>query len=488
MKEFTAQQIADIVGGDLYGIDPDTPLSASVETDSREISPGDVFVARRGETTDGIEFAPSAVASGAALVIAEAVPTVDGQPLPSCVVADSTIALGKLASASVEALRDSMTVIAITGSSGKTSVKDLVSVLLAGAGNTVFPPNSYNNEVGVPLTALRATEDTRFLIVEMGAKSIGHIAYLTSLIRPDIAVELNVGTAHSGKFGSIDNTARAKAELVEALHPGGWAVLNADDVRVRAMHDQLATGVHTMWFSQTEPGGGDRSASESQTTVWASDVVTGASGRASFVLHLPEAEPTRVELALLGHHHVGNALAAAAVAHLCWVAPKVIATTLATAGAASRWRMELIDSPTGVTVINDAYNANPDSMRAALITLAEMGRGDSDNPPRRTVAVLGEMLELGEESLKAHDEIGRLVVRLNISRTIAVGPGAKPIYNAANLEGSWGNEATWVETVTEARDLLQAELQPGDLVLFKSSRDAGLRFLGDEIAGVSGGQ
>ncbi|MGX6451516.1 UDP-N-acetylmuramoyl-tripeptide--D-alanyl-D-alanine ligase [Brevibacterium paucivorans] len=481
MKEFTAQQIADIVGGELYGIDPQTTLSAGVETDSREVSTGDIFVARRGETTNGIEFAPSAIAAGAALVIAEAVPTVGDDTLPSCVVTDATVALGKLASASVEALRESMTVIAITGSSGKTSVKDLVSVLLAGEGETVYPPNSYNNEVGVPLTALQAGESTRFLVLEMGARSIGNLAYLTSLIRPDIAVELNVGAAHSGVFGSIDNTARAKAELVESLQEPGWAVLNADDPRVRDMQNVLAQGVNTMWFSEGEPTNPD-------STVWASNVTTGATGRSSFVLHLPGEEPAQVELSLLGQHHVSNALAAATVAHLCGVTARSIVTTLATAGAASRWRMELVDSPNGVTVINDAYNANPDSMRAALKTLAEMGRGDDENPPRRTVAVLGEMLELGDASVEEHDKIGSLVVRLNISRTIAVGEGARPIYQAANLEGSWGNEATWVENVSDARDLLQSELKPGDLVLFKSSRDAGLRFLGDEIAGVSGAQ
>ncbi len=195
-----------------------------------------------------------------------------------------------------------------------------------------------------------------------------------------------------------------------------------------------------------------------------------------------------MRLALVGEHHVGNALAAAAVACTCGVGVKSIVTTLATSSAASRWRMELIDSPSGVTVLNDAYNANPESMRASLKALAAMGRGDADSRPRRTFAVLGEMLELGDESVSAHSDIGELVVRLNITRTIVVGEGAKPIFNSANLEGSWGNEATWVATVAEAKDLLTAELAAGDIVLFKSSRDAGLRYLGDEIAGVSGAQ
>src|SRR5699024_174484 len=200
------------------------------------------------------------------------------------------------------------------------------------------------------------------------------------------------------------------------------------------------------------------------------------------------AGPPGARPALIRQHHVGTALAAAAVAPACGVGTKPIVTPLSTSSAASRWRMELIDSPSGVTVLNDAYNANPESMRASLKTLASMGRGDEENRPRRTFAVLGATPELGEESVSAPSDIGELVVRLNITRTIVVGEGAKPIFNAANLEGSWGNEATWVATAAEAKDLLNAELAAGDIVLFKSSRDAGLRYLGDEIAGVSGAQ
>lgn len=483
MKSFSAGEVAAALKGSLYGVSEDTMLTGEVVTDSRDVGPGDIYVARRGEQTDGITFAPAAVEAGAMLVIAEAVPAVDGEHLPTLHVSDATAALGQLASLNVSALRESgeLTVIAITGSAGKTTVKDLTSDLLLSVGETVWPPNSYNNEVGVPLTALRADETTRFLVLEMGARTIGNLSYLTSLIRPDIAVELNVGSAHSGVFGSVENTARAKSELVESLTSGGWAVLNADDARVRAMHDVLAPGVNTLWFS-SNPG------SEGAPVVRAGDIESHASGRTSFQLQLPDEEPLPVELALLGEHHVDNALAAAAVAHLCGVESRTIATTLGTSGAASRWRMELIDSPSGVTVLNDAYNANPDSMAAALKTLAAMGRGDDETPPRRTVAVLGEMLELGEDSVTAHDTVGRQAVRLNISRTIAVGEGARPIYQAAHLEGSWGNEAVWVATVAEARDLLNAELQPGDIVLFKSSRDAGLRYLGDEIAGISGAQ
>lgn len=488
MKRLTAAEIATAVNGELYGIDPETPLTAGVVTDSREVGPGDIYVARRGESFDGIEFAAAAIEAGATLIIGESVPTVDDEPLPTVVVADATEALGQLAKHSVEGLRETgeLTVIAITGSVGKTTVKDLAADLLAGEAETVWPPNSYNNEVGVPLTALRAGEDTRFLVLEMGARSIGNLAYLTSLIRPDIAVELAVGTAHSGVFGSIENTARAKAELVESLTAGSTAVLNADDPRVAHMHEVLAPEVETLWFSQRESL--PEWVAEPDSVVRSTSMSTDSSGHPTFTLHLPGEEPREVRLALIGEHHVGNALAAAGIAHACGVGIKSIVTTLSTSSAASRWRMELIDSPSGVTVLNDAYNANPESMRASLKTLASMGRGDEETRPRRTFAVLGEMLELGDESVSAHADIGELVVRLNITRTIVVGDGAKPIFNAANLEGSWGNEAVWVATAAEAKDLLVSELSAGDIVLFKSSRDAGLRYLGDEIAGVSGAQ
>lgn len=488
MKRLTAADIATALGGELYGIDPETQLTAGVVTDSREIGSGDIYVARRGENFDGIEFAAAAVEAGAALIIGESVPTVDDSPLPTVVVPDATEALGNLARHSIEGLREDgeITVIAITGSVGKTTVKDLAADLLAGEAETVWPPNSYNNEVGVPLTALRADETTRFLVLEMGARSIGNLAYLTSLVRPDIAVELAVGTAHSGVFGSIENTARAKAELVESLVAGSTAILNADDSRVAGMREVLAPGVATLWFSQRESL--PEWVADDDSVVRGTGVTTDSSGHPTCDLLLPGEEPQQVRLALIGEHHVGNGLAAAAIAHACGVGVKSIVTTLSTSSAASRWRMELIDSPSGVTVLNDAYNANPESMRASLKTLASMGRGDEENGPRRTFAVLGEMLELGEESVSAHSAIGELVVRLNITRTFVVGEGAKPIFNAANLEGSWGNEATWVATAAEARDLLNAELAPGDIVLFKSSRDAGLRYLGDEIAGVSGGQ
>src|SRR5699024_1622264 len=236
-----------------------------------------------------------------------------------------------------------------------------------GVDETVWPPNSYNNEVGVPLPALRAVESTRFLALAVGARSIGNLPHLTNRLRPHIAVDLAGGTAHSALLRSIEHTARAKAELVESLTAGSTAVLNADDPRVAGMRDVLAAEVETLWFSQRESL--PEWVGQTDAIVRGTGVSTDASGHPTFTLSLPGEEPQDVRLALIGDHHVGNALAAAAIAHACGVGMKPIVTTLSTSSAASRWRMELIDSPSGVTVLNDAYNANPESMRASLKTL-----------------------------------------------------------------------------------------------------------------------
>jgi UDP-N-acetylmuramoyl-tripeptide--D-alanyl-D-alanine ligase len=220
-------------------------------------------------------------------------------------------------------------------------------------------------------------------------------------------------------------------------------------------------------------GVGESAAAE----VRATDVTLDAGGRASFELATP-AGTEQVRLRLYGEHHVGNALAAAAVALEAGMSLPDVAASLSAAGPASRWRMEVTERPDGVTVVNDAYNANPDSVRAALKALVAMGRG------RRTWAVLGEMLELGEASTAEHDAIGRLAVRLDVSRLVAVGEGARPVHTGAVQEGSWGEESVFVPDAEAAYALLSEQLRPGDVVLFKSSRDAGLRWLGDRVAGV----
>ncbi|WP_138442960.1 UDP-N-acetylmuramoyl-tripeptide--D-alanyl-D-alanine ligase [Sinomonas susongensis] len=485
MIEFSAAEIARITGGRLVG-DPQT-IPTHVTTDSREAREGSLYVAKPGERTDGHSFVGAAFAAGAVLALSEREVTDDaGIPFPAVVVTDAVLAMGALAKEAVRRIREAraargqaFTVVGITGSAGKTTTKDLVAGIFrstpdgsAGEAATISPQGSYNGEVGVPLTVFTADESTRYLVIEMGATGIGHIRYLADIVVPDIGVVLVVGSAHAGEFGGVENIAIAKGELVEALAPEGTAVLNFDDPRVRAM--EARTSARKSFFT-VHPETAEEAAGRG-TLVAAVDSHTDAEGRPVFGLSIGGDAPVPVHSRLIGAHHVGNLLGAAAAAHAAGVPTEAIAESLSAQGAASRWRMERTDRPDGVTVINDAYNANPESMRAALQTLAALG------PGRRTWAVLGAMLELGDESIAAHTAVGTLVVRLNIDRLVVVGREARPLYISAINEGSWGDECSFVEDIDEAYALLESELEPGDLVLVKSSNGVGLRHLGDRIA------
>jgi UDP-N-acetylmuramoyl-tripeptide--D-alanyl-D-alanine ligase len=472
MIALTAADIAHITHGRLTGDGDIVPTS--VVTDSREATPGSLYVAKPGEYADGHDFVDAAFERGAVLVLAErAVTDVDGKPYPAVVVDDAVLAMGALAAEAVRRIRsareqrgEEFTVIGITGSAGKTTTKDLLAGVLSQAGPTVAPQGSYNGEVGVPLTVFAADTETRFLVIEMGATGIGHIKYLAEMVQPDVGVVLVVGTAHAGEFGGVGNIATAKGELVEALSEHGTAVLNLDDGRVAAM--KTRTTARVLGFSASPATNED---------VEARNVVVNAAGHPEFELVLPDGGPSvHVRSRLIGGHHVTNLLAAAAAAFAAGIPAADIASSLSSQSAASRWRMERTERPDGVTIINDAYNANPESMRAALRTLADLGQG------RRTWAVLGAMLELGEDSIREHTAVGTQVVRLNISRLVVVGREARALYISAIQEGSWGDECSFTETAEEAYELLQRELQPGDLVLFKSSNGVGLRHLGDRIA------
>ncbi len=483
MISFTAAEIADLTNGRLAAEPGITP--GSVVTDSREATAGSLYVAKPGETADGHDFVGAAFALGAVLALVEHdVADAAGTDYPAVVVEDSVLAMGALAAESVRRIRArreaegaALTVIGITGSAGKTTTKDLLAGILAaesGAGQTVAPQGSYNGEVGVPLTVFKADYDTRYLVIEMGATGVGHIRYLADMVRPDIGVVLGVGTAHAGEFGGVENIAVAKGELVEALAPTGTAVLNLDDARVAAMAER--TGAVVLGYT-AQPARDGQSGSTGAGRVRADGVELNAGGCPGFELFLPgDAAGHRVTSKLIGAHHVANLLAAAAAAHAAGVAAPRIAAALSSQAAASRWRMERTERADGVTIINDAYNANPESMRAALRTLADLGQR------RRTWAVLGAMLELGPDSIREHMAVGTQVVRLNISRLVVVGREARSLYVSAVNEGSWGDECVFAETAEEAYQLLENELRPGDLVLFKSSNSIGLRHLGDRIA------
>ncbi|MDT4912272.1 MAG: UDP-N-acetylmuramoyl-tripeptide--D-alanyl-D-alanine ligase, partial [Pseudonocardiales bacterium] len=358
---------------------------------------------------------------------------------------------------------------------GKTSTKDLLAQLLARLGPTVAPPGSFNNELGHPYTVLRATRETRYLVLETSARGIGHIRYLTEIAPPRIGVVLNVGSAHLGEFGSREAIAQAKGELVEALPPDGVAILNTDDQLVAAMAARTGARVVTV---------GEGASAD----IRAEDVALDELGRPSFVLVTPDVRAD-VRLRLVGAHHVGNALAAAAVALECGLPVPAIAEALGAAAATSRWRMEISERPDGLLIINDAYNANPESMRAALKALASVARVRRA-AGGRSFAVLGEMAELGPDGPAEHDALGRLAVRLDISRVVAVGQQARPIQHGAALEGSWNGEASWVPDVDAALALLRRELRGGDVVLVKASRAASLERVALALAddAVSGAQ
>ncbi|MGW1287378.1 UDP-N-acetylmuramoyl-tripeptide--D-alanyl-D-alanine ligase [Streptomyces sp. NPDC001118] len=449
MIALSLAEIAAVVGGQTHDIpDPSVQVTGPVVRDSREVVPGSLFAAFAGERVDGHDFAPQVVEAGAVAVLAS-------RPVgvPAIVVEDVQTALGALARHVVRRL--GATLVALTGSAGKTSTKDLIAQVLQRKAPTVFTPGSLNNEIGLPLTALTATEETRFLVLEMGARGIGHIRYLTDLTPPKIGLVLNVGTAHIGEFGGREQIAQAKGEIVEGLPEDGSAILNADDPLVRAMAPR--TKAKVVLFGES-----------AEADVRAENVRLTDSGQPSFRLHTPSGA-CDVTMRLYGEHHVSNALAAAAVAHELGMSAEEIATALSEAGTLSRWRMEVTERPDGVTIVNDAYNANPESMRAALRALAAMGKG------RRTWAVLGKMAELGDEALAEHDAVGRLAVRLNVSKLVAVGGiEASWLQLGAYNEGSWGEESVHVSDAQAAIDLLRSELRPGDVVLVKASRSVGL--------------
>ncbi|WP_051466381.1 UDP-N-acetylmuramoyl-tripeptide--D-alanyl-D-alanine ligase [Pseudofrankia saprophytica] len=460
MIPVTLAEVAAATGGRLDGgAEPDA-LVTSVVVDSRLAEPGALFVALPGDRADGHDFAAAAAASGASAVLA-------ARPVgvPAVLVADPAAGLVTLAGH----VRDlaKAAVLAVTGSSGKTTTKDLLADLLGVLGPTIAPPGSFNNEIGLPLTLLRLEETTEYAALEMGARGIGHIAALCAVARPHVGLVLNVGSAHVGEYADgRAGIARAKGELAEAATD--TVVLNADDPLVAAMRPRAAGRVVT--FGRA--AGAD---------VRAERVEIDRAGRASFDL-LAGGERHRVTLGLVGAHQVSNALAAAAAAGAVGMTPAAAAEALAAARPRSRWRMEVTTAPSGLVVVNDAYNANPESMRAALRALVDLG-GASAEPAasrRRTWAVLGPMAELGAAADAEHAELGRFVAGLGVDRVLAVAEGARPLAAAAAAAGA---RTDWVDGVAAAADWLAAAgLGAGDVVLVKASRSYGLEKLARALA------
>lgn len=449
-----------VTGGRLHAAAVGAQLVTGVVADSRDVSPGDLFVAIPGERVDGHDFVEQAMARGACGVLSDR-----EVPAPAVIVDDTVHALGQLA-AHVRASLPEAKVVAVTGSSGKTTTKELLATVLELRGPVVAPVGSYNTDVGLPLTVLKADVNTRTLVLEMGARGAGHIERLCRIALPDVGVVLNVGSAHLGEFGSRAGIASAKAEMVSSLTDEGTAVLNADNPAVMAM--RRLTPARIVTFG-TSPG----------CDVRVVDVELDDCARPAFALE-HDGQRARVRLRLSGEHNAVNAAAAAAVGLSLGLSLADVAAALCEASP-QRWRMQVEVTRGGVTVVNDAYNANPESMAAGLKAVAEMARQRGV----RCWAVLGEMRELGPGSAEAHDAVGRLAVRLDVPRLIAVGEGARRIHLAASHEGSWAGESEWVPDAESALRVLESDVRPTDIVLVKASRAVGLEAVAEGLVAGS---
>jgi UDP-N-acetylmuramoyl-tripeptide--D-alanyl-D-alanine ligase len=464
MMALTVGEIAQLSHGVVSDLaDPAMRVIGPVVVDSRRVTHGCLFVAVSGARVDGHDFAAQAVADGAPVVLASRPVAV-----PAVVVGDTVRALGDLARGYLHRLADPV-VVGITGSSGKTSTKDIVGRLLSRLGPTVAPEGSFNTEVGLPLTVLRADADTRYMVLEYSARGLDHIAYLCGIARPQIGVVLNVGAAHLGEFGSRSVVAQAKGELVEALPDDGLAVLNADDDAVIAMASR--TGARAVTFGLG-----------ALADIRAVDVVLDELARPTFRM-LTAAGEVEVSLSLHGAHHVSNALAAAAVALELGLDLDTVAAVLAGIEAVSHWRMQVSERADGLVVINDAYNANPESMRAALAALAAMGSGGGADGVRgrRLHAVLGVMAELGPTAATAHRELGAAAALIGVHRLVVVGAAAQGIADGAIEAGLEPARVTVVDGVADALSLLEKDLGRGDVVLVKASRSADLQRVAEAL-------
>ncbi|MGV9427952.1 UDP-N-acetylmuramoyl-tripeptide--D-alanyl-D-alanine ligase [Streptomyces sp. NPDC003656] len=455
MHPLSLSTIAAVVSGKLADVpDPDVQVSEPAVFDSREAVPSSLFIALKGKNGDGHDYAASAIAQGAVAALAT-------RPLgvPAIVVDDVLQAFARLGQyLNSECL--TARVVGITGSAGKTSTKDFIAQVLPGT--VVATPQSFNNEIGLPLTITMAQDDTDYLVLEMGARHIGDIRDLTHVARPDISVVTNVGTAHVGEFGGRDNIAKAKGEIVEALEPGGLAVLNADDERVLPMRNRTRAQVVTYGLSE-------------EADIRATDLKTDNQGRASYTLHTP-AGSARVELKFVGDVQVHNSLAAAAIGIHTGLTVEEVADRLSAAMPRSRWRMETTTRADGVTIVNDAYNANPSSMPHSLDALDAMSRGKD----QRSIAVLGRMNELGADSRTEHIEIGRYAAALGLDRIILVGEEEEARWMLEGADDT-ENRVVHVPDADTALELLHSILQPGDVVLVKASRGVQLQDLAERL-------
>jgi UDP-N-acetylmuramoyl-tripeptide--D-alanyl-D-alanine ligase len=421
-----------------------------------------MFACIAGEHTDGHLYVNDAVARGAVVALAER--PVDG---PAVVVDDVVRSLGYLAGGVLRRTPGCRTV-GVTGSSGKTSTKDMIAAVLGAAGPTVAARGSLNNEIGLPLTVVDVDASTRYLVLEYSARGVGHIAYLCGIARPEVSVVLNVGTAHLGEFGSREAVAQAKGELVEALAADGVAVLCVDDPLVASMRTR--TNARVVGFGVAP-----------DAEVRVESLTLDADARPRFELVTPEGSVS-VALQVSGAHHAVNAAAAAAVGLVAGLSLADIAAELGLLSTLSPHRMQVSRRDDGLLVVDDAYNANPESVRAALETLATLAR------VRRGAswAVLGEMRELGDEADALHVSVGTQAATSGIDHLVVVGAEAGPIATGARSVPGWAGTVEVVADADLATAMVAAAVGDGDVVLVKASNALRLWRVAEGLLTVEG--
>lgn len=439
MIPMSLAQVAAVMDGELSETaDPEAVVTGGIEYDSRKAGPGGLFLAIPGDKVDGHDFAAKAAAQGA-------VATVATHPIdtPAIYVDDAIAALTRLAKHVAAASK--ARIIGVTGSNGKTSTKDVIGQLCAHLGKTVATEGNFNNELGHPYTVCRIEPDTEYVVLELAARGVGHITQLCEIAPPEFGVVLNVGISHLDGFGDIETTAVAKSELPRFLAEDGVAVLNADDPRVARMAEATKATVITYGIDEDA----DFTAVD----------LDPADGRHRFTVRAPDGRTAPVQLRQFGLHQVYNALAAIAVMWRLNAPLEAVAEWASEAGRLSERRMDVFTRPDGTTVIDDSYNANPQSMGAAVRTLGQLPTEG------RRIAVLGLMADLEEQSETCHRRLGEQARDAGIDEVVAVGEGTEPI-----VAGADGVTATHVPDQAAAIALLRNRLRPGDAVLVKGSR------------------
>lgn len=466
------EQIALAVDGELKNLVASEMFSGNVVTDSNLVKPGDLFVAIKGERFDGHEFATQAITNGAVAVLSSK--TLDGLPhvlvnqesdSPEDFSQPTVWALAKLAKFVHQNLKNLIT-IAITGSSGKTTTKDLITQLSDLFGESVCTKGSSNNEIGVPMTVLGCNLDTKVLVVEMGARHLGNIKYLTEIAKPNYSIITHIGTAHLEIFGSQQNIIDTKAEIITCLTESDWAIINFDDKNSLSVVNRTQGKIFSF-------------AIDNKADLVASDISLDELARPSFKLIYLN-DQVHVNLKFSGKHNVANALAAAAPFLIAGFSLSQIAEKLNQAKTINSLRMEVSELNDEIILINDSYNANAESVKAALEALAEIGRD------QRTIAILGEMKEIGDKSFDFHFEIGQKLAQLQINRLLVVGSGAKGIIEGAQSEKTWIGEATFFENNESLATFTKELVRARDVILIKASRAIALDQVASEIIKFKG--